>query len=84
MSDNQLQESDYKWFLGNYRQLFDHYGVVYLAIKEQKVLGAYPSYAEAVHETEKTEPIGSFIVQYCNGIETGYTNYISSTFVMGA
>lgn len=33
---------------------------------------------------EKNGPIGSFIVQYCNGNETGYTNYIASIFVMGA
>jgi hypothetical protein len=84
MSDRQLQEIDYKWFLENYHQLYDKYGVAYLAIKGQKVLGKYTSYAEALHETEKAEPIGSFIIQYCNGNETGYTNYISSMFVMGA
>ena len=84
MSDMQLQETDYKWFLENYRQLFEKYGISYLAIKEKKVLGVYSSYAEALHETEKKEPIGSFIVQFCNGNETGYTNSIASTFVMGA
>jgi hypothetical protein len=84
MSNNQLQENDYRWFLENYRKLFEAYGTSYLAIKDQKVIGVYSSYAEAVHETEKAEPIGSFIIQYCNGNETGYTNYISSMFVMGA
>ena len=59
-------------------------GVSYLAIKNKTVLGSYSSYAEALHETEKSEPIGSFIIQFCNGNETGYTNYISSMFVMGA
>ena len=84
MSDKQRQENDYKWFLENYRQLFEEYGISYLAIKDQKILGSYASYADALHETAKAEPVGSFIVQYCNGNETGYTNYISSMFVMGA
>ena len=83
MDNRQLQEADYKWFLDNYRQLFEKYGVSYLAIKNQNVLGAYLSYPEALHETEKKEPIGSFIIQYCNGNETGYTNNIASMFVMG-
>ena len=84
MDNKLLQETDYRWFLEKYKQLFEKYGVTYLAIKEQKVLGSYSSYAEALEETEKNEPIGSFIVQYCNGNETGYTNYIASMFVMGA
>jgi hypothetical protein len=84
MSNMELQETDYKWFLENYKMLYEQYGVSYLAIKNKTVLGSYSSYAEALHETEKSEPIGSFIIQYCNGNETGYTNYISSMFVMGA
>lgn len=84
MSDKQLQESDYKWFLENYKRLFEQYGESYLAIKNQTVLGVYSSYAEALRETEKKEQIGSFIIQFCNGNETGYTNYISSMFVMVA
>lgn len=83
MTNMQQQETDYRWFLDNYDQLFKEYGTSYLAIKEQKVLGVYASYAEALHETEKTETVGSFIIQFCNGNETGYTNYIASMFVLG-
>lgn len=80
----ELQQKDYEWFLQNYDNLFKKYGVSYLAIKNQQVLGTYNSYAEAVRETEKSEPAGDFIVQFCNGNETGYTNRISSMFVLGA
>ena len=83
MTNMQQQETDYRWFLDNYDQLFKEYGTSYLAIKEQKVLGVYASYAEALHETEKTETVGSFIIQFCDGNETGYTNYIASMFVLG-
>jgi len=84
MIEKQLQETDYKWFLENYKELYEQYGESYLAIKNRTVLGAYTSYAGALRETEKTEPVGSFIIQFCNGNETGFTNYISSMFVMGA
>ncbi len=81
-----MQEKDYEWFLSNYESLFQKYGCAYLAIKNTTVLGAYKTYAEGVRKTEETEPIGSFIVQLCNGRKDAYTNYISSldiSFVKG-
>ena len=83
MTNMQLQDLDYEWFLENYDRLFAEYGDAYLAIKNKSVLGRYDSYAEAVYETEKTEELGSFIVQHCNGNETGYTDYIASMFTVG-
>lgn len=73
-----MQEMDYKWFLENYSSLFKEFGSQYLSIKNKTVLGAYPTYADAIRNTEKTEELGTFIVQFCNGNETAYTNYISS------
>ncbi len=80
----ELQQQDYDWFLQNYEELFKEYGISYLAIKNKQVLGKYNSYAEAVLETEKNEPLGSFIVQYCNGDESAYTAYIAPVISVGA
>ena len=73
-----MQDSDYQWFLENYSSIFQQYGNAYVAIKDRKILGVYDSYATGIAETSRAEPLGSFIVQYCNGHESGYTNYISS------
>ena len=73
-----MQTKDYSWFLENYPQLSNKYKDKYIAVKNMHILGSYSSYAEAVHETAKTEPLGSFIVQLCNGKESAYTNFISS------
>ena len=73
-----MQEKDYKWFIENYKLLFEKYGCVYLAIKNEKVIGIYHSYGEGVKTTQETEELGTFIVQLCNGSEAAYTNYISS------
>lgn len=83
MAEEMQQDRDYKWFLENYDSLFRKFGKAYLAIKNGAVLGSYQTYADAVHETERKEALGSFIVQYCNGEESGYTNHISSLFVVG-
>lgn len=56
---------DYLWFVDHYDDLRKLYGDSFLAIKGKRVLNAYPSYESAVKETQKTEPIGSFIVQEC-------------------
>ena len=84
MVDTSLQDKDFNWFLQNYMELFKEYGEKYLAIKSEMVLGAYDSFAEAVNKTSETEELGTFIVQLCNGEESGYTNYISSMHFMGA
>ena len=84
MVDTSLQDKDFNWFLQNYMELFKEYGKKYLAIKSEVVLGAYDSFAEAVNKTSETEELGTFIVQLCNGEESGYTNYISSMHFMGA
>ena len=73
-----LRKKDFQWFLEHYQELFIKYGVSFLAIKDQRVLGSYPSYAIGVAETRKTEPVGSFIVQECNGSESAYSCYIAS------
>ena len=77
-------DTDFAWFKENYDDLFVKYGESYLVIKDKTVLGSYRDAGTAVRETSKTEPMGSFIVQYCNGDSSGYTNYISSMNFMGA
>ena len=73
-----MQNKDYNWFLENYSELFKKYGNVYLAIKDQTVLGSYSSYGDGLRDTLKKEEIGTFIIQRCCADESAYTNYISS------
>jgi len=77
-----MQDNDFKWFLKNYQDLYSKYGDKYLAIKNERVIGVYSSFVQGVIETQKTETPGSYIVQHCNGLESGYTDYISSTNFM--
>lgn len=79
----QQQNSDFAWFKANYDELSEKYNGKYIAIKDKTVLGDYTSYGEAVRQTELFEKRGTYIVQKCNGKESGYTNYISSMNFMG-
>ena len=70
--------SDFQFFIEHYNELYEKYGHKFIVIKEHKILGAYDDAVSAINSTSAEYPIGSFIVQECNGDESGYTNYISS------
>lgn len=78
MDNTQRQKNDFSWFLRNYNNLYQRYGHSFLVIKDNHILGSYTNTTEALRETLKSEEIGTFIIQECNGDESGYTNYISS------
>ena len=59
MNDN------FKWFMEQYSELSKLYGDSFIVIKDKKVIQTYSTYAEAVLETQKTEDLGTFIVQEC-------------------
>lgn len=69
-------EQDFNWFLDNYFYLYSLYGTGYFSIKNKTVLGFYDSFKEALEKTLENNTIGSFIIQFCNGEESGYTQYI--------
>lgn len=74
-----MMRDDFEWFVDHYEALHDQYGDCFLVIKDKKVLRTCQSYAEGVRETEKEEPLGTFIVQECRGESHAYNSCIAST-----
>lgn len=72
------RQDDFQWFLNNYMDLYKKYGRKFFAIQNKVILGIYDDIGSAIDVTAEEYPLGSFIVQECNGDETGYTNYITS------
>lgn len=72
-----MQDEDFKWFVENYNDLFNKYGVSYLVISDKKVINSYNEFKHAVDAAKSSLPVGKFIVQFCNGDESGYTNYVA-------
>jgi hypothetical protein len=60
-----MQSQDYEYFIQNAGQFYDQYGHKYLAVKNQGILGAYDTFNEALKNTLKTEPLGTFLIQEC-------------------
>ncbi len=72
------QKKNFTYFIEHYKEIFSKYGHSFIVLKNEKVLAAYPSFSEAYRNTIKTEKLGDFNIQECNGDETGYTNFIAS------
>lgn len=70
--------ADFNYFIDHYDELYKKYGHKFIVLRNREILGAYDSTMDAINATADTYPVGSYIVQECNGDESGYTNYISS------
>ncbi len=78
MYTNEERKRDFDYFVKHYQELYDKYGHKFIAIRNSEVLGVFDSESEAIAKISNEYPLGTFIVQECNGNESGYTNYISS------
>lgn len=70
------QNEDFEWFLENYEGLFEQYGDCYLLIRNKRVICTCDSYAEGVKKGDGLFERGTYIVQHCNGDESGYTTCV--------
>jgi hypothetical protein len=60
-----MQEQDYEYFLENTARFYKEYGQRFLTIKNQNVIGVYDSFNDALDNTLKKEPLGTFLIQEC-------------------
>lgn len=76
-------EKEFRFFLSHQEELVGKYKGKFIAIAEESVLGAYDSEIEAVRETSKTRPMGTFLVQKCEPGENSYTQTFHSRVHFG-
>lgn len=72
------RKKDFDFFLSNYDVFYKKYGNCYIAIRKNKIIGVFKEEKQALDIASSEFGYGNFIVQKCNGDETGYTNYITS------
>lgn len=75
--------NDFNFFVDNYYQIFDLYGHKFIAIKDKHILGAFDSIPEAFNKLSNKYELGTYIVQECNGDESGYTVKMTRFFIKG-
>lgn len=74
---------DFNFFIKNYDQFFQKYGHVFLAIRNEKVLGTYSSVSQAITNLfDKYKP-GQYIIQECTGDDTAYKTSIMRLMIKG-
>jgi hypothetical protein len=74
---------DFDFFIEHYQELFKKYGHKFLAIKDKEVLGAYDTVSETIEKLEQTHPVGTYIIQECNGDESAYRTTIMRLIIGG-
>ena len=76
-----LQDQEYSWFEANLKKLSSLYGGKHIVIKGKKVIGDYPTFADACEETLQAHPLGTFIIQECPTDGKPIVKYSLSSFV---
>lgn len=73
-----MKSESFKWFVSHYQELFEKYGCCYLIIYDKNVTGTAESPKDALKKAAELHPDGDYIIQFCDGNTTAYTNFISS------
>ena len=77
------RKRDFDFFITNYQELFKQYGHKFLAIKNEKVIGAYDSVPDAISKLSPTYKIGTYIIQECTGDDSAYRTTIMRLIIGG-
>ena len=64
---------EFQYFIDHQDELVAQYSGKVVVIKDCQVIGTYGSDLEAINETKKTHPVGTFLVQLCKSGKETYT-----------
>ena len=71
-------EKEFRWYLANQDALVGKYMGRFVVIKGEKVIGDYADDLAAVVETQKTHPLGTFLVQRVEPGSSAYSQTLHS------
>lgn len=74
------RNSDYQWFRENQMNLFEKYPDMFLIISDKHVLGASPSFDEALDRALEKKNAGEFIIQRCSNDTAPIQYYNGAVF----
>jgi hypothetical protein len=76
-----MLHNEFEYYLANQKALIADYEGQFVVIKNQKVIGNFPSRIEAYKETKKHHALGTFIIQLCSTNEEAYSHSFHSLSV---
>jgi len=68
-----MLEKEFSYYLENQAELVEKYNGKFLVIKNDEVIGVYDSEETAYFETEKSNEVGTFLIQFCENGDSSYT-----------
>ena len=75
---NSVLNREFDFFLAHQEELVQKYRGRYVVIRDEKVIGDYPDAATAVFTTQRTFPLGTFLVQKADPGPEAYTQRFHS------
>jgi hypothetical protein len=60
-----MLDKEFKYYIEHQEDLVKKYNGKYIVIKNNSILGAYDSEAEAYNKTIKYHKLGTFLIQHC-------------------
>ena len=69
---------EFKYYVDHQNELVAKYLDKFIVIKGQQVIGVYDRELDAVLETAKSHPMGTFLVQKCEPGQDSYTQVFHS------
>jgi Family of unknown function (DUF5678) len=60
-----MLKEEFQYFVDHQEELVKKYSGKFIVLKNKKVIGVYDSHAEAYTETQKSEELGTFLIQHC-------------------
>ena len=74
----------FEFYLTNQDSMVQQHNGKFIVIKDDEVIGAYDSDQEAVTETQKAHPLGTFLVQKVSEGEADHTARFHSRVIVTA
>jgi hypothetical protein len=66
-------KKEFRYYLAHQAELVQKYKGKYVVIKDGTIIGVYDDELQAVNETQKTQELGTFLVQKCEPGSESYT-----------
>lgn len=76
-----MLEKEFKYYLGNQKELVRKYNGKFIVIVGEKVVGAYDSFEHALEESQRKLEPGKFLIQECLPGEDSYTQTFHSRVI---
>jgi hypothetical protein len=79
-----MLQKEFTYYLRHQSQLVKKFNGKFIVLKNEKVIGAYPSHSEAYNQTVKNEEPGTFLIQHCLAGSDSYSQTFHSQVIIYA